>query len=128
MSGCKNALTAFIKAIDKSAAAKVLKGAPNGAGGRLFPSATPKNDTLKGFRIDQGGYYDDDSYDIVVQPNAQSTSPGVIDFIKKHGTHSKLATMKIKKKENDGEGPSADEIRAALLEDFQRREAENKFT
>jgi hypothetical protein len=128
MSGCKKPITAFINAIDKSATAKILQGTSNGSGRRLYPSSTPKNDALKHFRVDQGTPRDPDctAYDIIVQPNAQSTSPGVLDFIKKYSTHAKLATMTIDK--GDGDGPSDAEVRAALLADFKRREEEVDFS
>jgi hypothetical protein len=130
MSGCKKAVKDFISTIDSSVSKKLCKGALNGAGRRLYPSRTPKNDKQTGFRVDQGRVHDKEgtTYDIVLQPNAESTTPAIKGFISKYSTHAKLATMTIDKNENKGKGPLASEIRAALEEDFKRRDEEEDFS
>lgn len=130
MSGCKKGVKDFITTIDSVVSKKLCKGTVNGAGRRLYPSRNPKNDKQNGFRIDQGHVHDKEGtkYDIVVQPNAEASTPAVKEFIAKFSTHAKLATMTIDKSENDGEGPSAEAIRIALDEDFKRREAEEDFS
>lgn len=129
MSGCKKAVMEFISTIDASVTKKLCKGTLNGAGHRLHPSRTPKNDKKSGFRLDQGHVHDKDGtkYDIVLQPNAEANTAGVKDFVAEHSTHAKLATITFDKNENDGKGPSASAIRIALEADFKRREAEEDF-
>lgn len=127
MSGCKKAVKDFISTIDSSVSKKLCNGSLNGVGRPLYPSRTPKNDRQSGFRVDQGHVHDEEgtAYDTVLQPNAEATAPGVKDFINKHSTHAKFATMTIDKTENNGKGPSSSAIRAALKADFKRR-AENE--
>lgn len=130
MSGCKKAVKDFISTIDSSVSKKLCNGSLNGAGRRLYPSRTPQNDKQSGFRIDQGHVHNEEGtkYDIVLQPNAEATTPAVKDFINKYSTHAKLATMTIDKDENKGKGPSASAIREALEVDFKSREADKDFS
>ena len=129
MSGCKKAVKDFISTIDNSVKSKLFNGISNGVGRRLYPSRTPKNDRAEGFRVDQGHVHNEAGtiYDIVLQPNAEATKPAVKEFIGKYSTHAKLAKTTIDKSENNGKGPSAADIRAALLADFDRRDDEEDF-
>jgi len=99
-------------------------------GGRLYPSRTPKNDAKKACRVDQGHVYDKEAkrYEIVLQPNFETDSSGMKDFISKYSTHAILAKMTIDMNENDGEGPTLSQIRERLLADFERRDDEDDYS
>ena len=49
--------------------AKLVGRPANGAGQRVFPSRTGRNDEDVGFRIDQGAMRADGSYNLVIQQN-----------------------------------------------------------
>ena len=52
-------------------AARLLKGAPNAMGHRMFPSKVEKHDKRLGYRVDQGEWLKDGTFGVVVQKNGQ---------------------------------------------------------
>jgi len=74
---------AFFSALKKGKQAqKLLGGTSNGAGRRIFPSQTPKNDAEAGYRVDQGVIVGG-KYKVVVQkngvPHAEAISTTTVD-------------------------------------------------
>src|SRR6202035_505163 len=68
---CK-ALRLFLEACSqRGAAERLLIGAHNAMGHRLFPPRTPKHDHRLGFRIDQGWFNKDGTFSVVVQENGR---------------------------------------------------------
>jgi hypothetical protein len=65
-------LHAFLSACgQKRNAERLLKGAKNAAGSRLFPPRYARTDQKFGYRIDQGAYNGDGTYRIVIQENGR---------------------------------------------------------
>src|SRR5271170_6177355 len=126
MSGCKGKVKNFIGLIDQATASRLNKGTLDGAGSRLQPSRTPRNDEDAEFRIDQGHVHDKEGkvYDIVLQANRQAKSEAIKEFVKKNSSHAKLATATIDRTKGD---VSAEIIKAKLMADFERREKESDF-
>ena len=85
MSGFTKAFVDFISTINCPISKKLRKGTLNGAGHRLFPPRSSKDDKKFNFRIHQGHVYDEagTKFDIVVQPNAESRSPAIKKLITK---------------------------------------------
>lgn len=76
----------------KNAASKFVASAVEGS--RLIPSKT--KDAEVQVRID-AGHYDPvtKKLNVVLQLNSQATTPVFKEYIKKHGTHAKLATAQF---------------------------------
>lgn len=62
------------------------------SGGRILPSRTQKNDANYELRIDAGELIAN-KRNIVLQVNTQAKSTALKDWLKKQGTHAKLATV-----------------------------------
>ncbi|EFR05415.1 hypothetical protein MGYG_08427 [Nannizzia gypsea CBS 118893] len=60
-------------------------------GSRILPSRTSKNDTKFQLRIDAGELINNRYRQLILQVNSQATTPGLRDWVKKYGTHAKLA-------------------------------------
>ncbi|KAK2797207.1 hypothetical protein FQN51_008730 [Onygenales sp. PD_10] len=61
------------------------------AGSRILPSRTTKNDAKFQLRIDAGELINNRYRKLILQVNTQATTPGLKDWIRKNGTHAKLA-------------------------------------
>lgn len=61
------------------------------SGGRILPSRTQKNDADYELRIDAGDLVKT-KRNVVLQVNTQAKSTALKDWLKKQGTHAKLAT------------------------------------
>jgi hypothetical protein len=68
----KKALLAFFDFCRQGRnAERLLKGVKGGLGSRILPPRVAKHDDRLGFRIDQGNWNKDDTYNIVVQENGR---------------------------------------------------------
>ena len=65
------------------------------AGSRILPSRTSKNDAEYQLRLDAGELIDNRYRQIILQVNSQATTPGLRDYMRKHGTHAKLAVAQF---------------------------------
>jgi hypothetical protein len=62
-------------------AARLLKGSPSSMGRQMFPPQIAKHDDRLGYRIDQGTYFKDGTFGIVVQKNGQPHSEALAKTI-----------------------------------------------
>lgn len=127
MSGCAKAVRGFIRRIDNVMTDRLNKGALNGAGKRLWPPRLQKKDAKSEFRFDQGHVYDTSGkvYDIILQPNRESKSPSIQNFIKKRTTHAILAKITVDRTKGN---MSTEYFKRELSEDFERRERDGDFS
>ncbi|KAK2758771.1 hypothetical protein FQN54_003463 [Arachnomyces sp. PD_36] len=65
------------------------------AGSRILPSRTSKNDTEYQLRLDAGELIGNRYRQIILQINTQAKTPGLRDYMRKHGTHAKLAVAQF---------------------------------
>ena len=61
------------------------------SGGRILPSRTQKNDADYELRIDAGELVQN-KRNVILQVNTQAKSTALKDWVKKQGSHAKLAT------------------------------------
>jgi|SRR5579862_9014600 len=101
MSGIKTVTLNAIKNMTQAMATKINKGSLGNAGKRL--ATLSSGGGVKDYRIDQGSALNKEAtrYNAVLQLNREATSPGQKEFLRKHGSHSKLAVVEIDKTEGD---------------------------
>lgn len=61
-------------------------------GGRIYPARTKKNDAASQFRLDAGLLLHKRFRQINLQVNEEAKDEGLRNWVKKHGTHAKLAS------------------------------------
>jgi hypothetical protein len=72
----KRQFRTFLEVLRESKnAERLLKGAFNGNGRRLYPPRIPKHDERLGYRIDQGKYFSDGTFGVVAQKNGKPHGP-----------------------------------------------------
>ena len=80
----------------KSGLQRLLKPSPDGAGSRVFPAKTPKNDGRYGVRVDKGEPVKgkQNTIRMKLQINSNATNKTLRDLAKK-GSHKVVATADI---------------------------------
>jgi len=123
VNGLKKVCSKWLKEITGSA--KVLKRittyTEGGAGRRIYPSNTTKNNETPGLRIDQGQQdsANTELHTVVLQANKEAKNSKIKEFIKDHGTHAKVATAKV------STATTAQELHDELISDFEARAGRN---
>lgn len=90
------------------------------AGSRILPSRSAKNDANYELRIDAGELINNRHRNLVLQVNSQAKNTTLKEWVRKNGSHAKLATASF-----DTEAEDPDEEVKRVIAELERQAKDN---